>query len=71
MRAIIAKLPWAWKGYQKKVVHSSKDYSLEQLKKHLRIEVESKARDKNGNSYEGTSKGHVVKKKVLYLPIPR
>lgn len=60
--AIIAKLPGTWKGYRKKIMHSSEDYSLEQLQKHLRIEEESRARDKSDNSYEGTSKANAVEK---------
>jgi Fe2+ transport system protein FeoA len=35
---------------------------LEQLQKHLRIEEESRARDKSDNSYEGTSKANAVEK---------
>ena len=60
--AIIAKLPSTWKGYRKKILHSSKDFSLEQIQKHLRIEEESRARDKNENSYEAISKANVVTK---------
>ena len=42
VRAIISKLPSSWKSYRKKLLHDSKDYSLEELQKHLRIEEESK-----------------------------
>ncbi|XP_050916151.1 uncharacterized protein LOC127131267 [Lathyrus oleraceus] len=35
--AIIAKFPPSWKGYRKKLLHSSEDFSLEKLQKHLRI----------------------------------
>ena len=44
--AIIAKLPPSWKGYIKKLLHSSEDLSLEKLQKHLRIEEETKDREK-------------------------
>ena len=50
--AIIAKLPTSWKGYRKKLLHDSKDITLEQIQKHLRIEEESRMRDKNENSNE-------------------
>ena len=60
--AIIAKLPSTWKGYRKKILHNSEDFSLEQVQKHLRIEEESRTRDKNDNSYLGTSKANVVDK---------
>ncbi|XP_050890241.1 uncharacterized protein LOC127095614 [Lathyrus oleraceus] len=45
--AIIAKLPPSWKGYRKKLLHSSEDFSLEKIQKHLRIEEESKEREKS------------------------
>ncbi|XP_050918443.1 uncharacterized protein LOC127135857 [Lathyrus oleraceus] len=45
--AIIAKLPPSWKGYRKKFLHSSEDFSLEKLQKHLRIEEETKDQEKN------------------------
>ncbi|XP_022859056.1 uncharacterized protein LOC111379852 [Olea europaea var. sylvestris] len=48
-------------GYRKKIMHSSKDYSLKQLQKYLRIEEESRMRDKN-DSHEGTSKVNAVEK---------
>ncbi|RVW41670.1 Retrovirus-related Pol polyprotein from transposon TNT 1-94 [Vitis vinifera] len=36
--AIVAKLPSSWKGYRKRILHKSEDYSLEEIQKHLRIE---------------------------------
>lgn len=44
--AIISKLPPLWKGYKKKLLHSSEDFSLEKHQKHLRIEEETKDREK-------------------------
>ncbi|WKA00091.1 hypothetical protein VitviT2T_018481 [Vitis vinifera] len=44
--AIMAKLPSSWKGYRKRILHKSEDYSLEEIQKHLRIEEESRSRDK-------------------------
>lgn len=59
---IIAKLPSSWKGYRKKLLHNSEDFSLENIQKHLRIEEESSERDKNENSYEGLTKANAVSK---------
>ncbi|XP_073314695.1 uncharacterized protein [Primulina huaijiensis] len=64
--AIIAKLPSTWKSYRKKILHSSENFSLEQIQKHLRIEEESMTRDKNENSYEGTSKANVIKQPTQF-----
>ena len=33
--AIITKLPSSWKGYRKKLLHNSKDFSLEKIQMHL------------------------------------
>lgn len=44
--AIIAKLPPSWNGYRKRISHNSEVFSLEQIHKHLRIEEESRSRDK-------------------------
>ena len=61
--AIIAKLPPTWNGYRKKLLHNSEDYSLEQLQKHLRIEEESRVRDKLEKGNLGTtSKANAVSK---------
>jgi hypothetical protein len=43
--AIIAKLPPSWNNYRNKLLHMTKDLTLEQIGKHLRIEVESRIRD--------------------------
>src|SRR3954466_7658332 len=59
--AIIAKLPLSWKGYRKKLLHSSEDFSLEKIQKHLQIEEESKAREKSESA--GLSKANVVTNK--------
>ncbi|XP_050897394.1 uncharacterized protein LOC127104244 [Lathyrus oleraceus] len=56
--AIITKLPPSWKGYRKKLLHSSEDFSLEKIQKHLRIEEESKEREKSESM--GLSKANVV-----------
>ena len=40
VRGIIAKFPPSWNDYRKKLLHAIKELSLEQIKKHLRIEEE-------------------------------
>ncbi|KAI3767273.1 hypothetical protein L2E82_17365 [Cichorium intybus] len=44
--AIIAKLPPSWRDFSKRMMHKSEDYSLDDLLKHLRIEEETRNRDK-------------------------
>ncbi|XP_019263214.1 PREDICTED: uncharacterized protein LOC109240977 [Nicotiana attenuata] len=39
--AILAKLPASWNDYRKKLLHSSEDFNVDQLTKHIRIEEES------------------------------
>ncbi|XP_050920537.1 uncharacterized protein LOC127138188 [Lathyrus oleraceus] len=56
--AIIAKLPPSWKGYRKKLLHSSGDFSLEKIQKYLRIEEESKEKEKSKSA--GLSKANAV-----------
>ena len=60
--AIIAKLPPSWKSYRKKLLYDTKDYSLEELQKHLRIEEESKVRDGKENTFVGINKANFVNK---------
>ncbi|KAL6346382.1 hypothetical protein AAG906_033178 [Vitis piasezkii] len=59
--AIVAKLPSSWKGYRKRILHKSEDYSLEEIQKHLRIEEESRSRDKMVEEVNGgTNKANAV-----------
>ncbi|KAL0285640.1 UNVERIFIED_CONTAM: hypothetical protein Sangu_2770700 [Sesamum angustifolium] len=44
--AIIAKLPLSWNNYRKKLLHSTEDFSVDQLLKHFQIEEETRIRDK-------------------------
>jgi hypothetical protein len=44
--AIIAKLPPSWNDYRKKLMHTTEDFTIEQIQKHLRIEEETRIRDK-------------------------
>ncbi|KAL5559455.1 hypothetical protein UlMin_035666 [Ulmus minor] len=57
--AIIEKLPQIWKGYRKKVIHRSEDYSLEEIQKHLCIEEESRSRDKSDETNFGPFRARV------------
>lgn len=45
--AIIAKLPQSWHNYRKKLMHTTEDFNLEQIQKHLKIEEETRSREKN------------------------
>ncbi|XP_057990279.1 uncharacterized protein LOC131172774 [Hevea brasiliensis] len=56
---IIAKLPPSWNDYRKKLLHTTEDFSLEQIQKHLRIEEETRNRDKKFVS-ESTTKVNFV-----------
>eukprot|EP00261_Vitis_vinifera_P035297 XP_019076540.1 PREDICTED: uncharacterized protein LOC109122885 [Vitis vinifera] len=61
--AIVAKLPSSWKGYRKRILHKSEDYSLEEIQKHLCIEEESRSRDKMVEESNGrTNKANAVSK---------
>ncbi|KAK9049048.1 hypothetical protein SSX86_031984, partial [Deinandra increscens subsp. villosa] len=55
---IIAKLPPSWKDFSKRMMHKSEDYSLDELLKHLRIEEETRNREKRGKV--GTSVHHLA-----------
>ncbi|KAJ9567237.1 hypothetical protein OSB04_003203 [Centaurea solstitialis] len=48
--AIIAKLPPSWKDFSKRMMHKYEDFSLDDLLKHLRIEEETRNRDKRGKA---------------------
>ncbi|GJV15550.1 zinc finger, CCHC-type containing protein [Tanacetum coccineum] len=54
--AIITKLPYSWHNYRKKLMHTSEDFTLDQIQKYLRIEEETRIREKNLNG-ASTSKG--------------
>ncbi|XP_022040365.1 uncharacterized protein LOC110942910 [Helianthus annuus] len=54
----IAKRPPNWKDFSKRMMHKSEDYSLDKLLKHLRIEEETRNRDKR--SKVGSSVNHVA-----------
>nr|GEW37437.1 retrotransposon protein, putative, Ty1-copia subclass [Tanacetum cinerariifolium] len=65
--AIITKLPSSWHNYRKKLMHTSEDFTLDQIQEHLRIEEETHIREKNLNGalsskvvcYKCGEKGHI------------
>ena len=40
--AVIAKLPTTWNDYRKKLLHTSEDFTIDQLIKHIQIEEKSR-----------------------------
>nr|GEY90873.1 hypothetical protein [Tanacetum cinerariifolium] len=63
--AIITKLPSSWHNYKKKLMHTLEDFTLDQIQKHLRIEEETRIREKNLNG-ASSSKDNKKDKKPLY-----
>uniref|UniRef100_A0A2N9HPB4 Retrovirus-related Pol polyprotein from transposon TNT 1-94-like beta-barrel domain-containing protein n=1 Tax=Fagus sylvatica TaxID=28930 RepID=A0A2N9HPB4_FAGSY len=61
--AIIAKLPPSWNDYRKKLMHTTEDFTIEQIQKHLRIEEETRIRDKKINKKK-QKKDHKVPNKA-------
>ncbi|KAG8377505.1 hypothetical protein BUALT_Bualt08G0039900 [Buddleja alternifolia] len=66
--AIIAKLPVSWNNYRKKLLHSTEDFSVDQLLKHLRIEEETRIRDKMHQVQTGSKVNFVSEKKKNWNP---
>ncbi|GJW12154.1 zinc finger, CCHC-type containing protein [Tanacetum coccineum] len=62
--AIITKLPSFWHNYRKKLMHTTKDFTLDQIQKHLRIKEETRVREKNLNG-ASSSKNNKKDKKPL------
>ncbi|KAG6505061.1 hypothetical protein ZIOFF_037409 [Zingiber officinale] len=64
--AVIAKLPTTWNDYRKKLLHTSEDFTIDQLIKHIRIEEETRIRE-NKFAYESSSKvNNIESKKIKY-----
>ncbi|KAG6506139.1 hypothetical protein ZIOFF_031456 [Zingiber officinale] len=64
--AIIVKLSTTWNGYRKKLLHTSEDFTINQLIKHIRIEEETRIRE-NKFAYESGSKvNNIESKKAGY-----
>ncbi|GJZ81531.1 retrovirus-related pol polyprotein from transposon TNT 1-94 [Tanacetum coccineum] len=47
--AIITKLSFSWHNYRKKLMHTSEDFTLDQIQIHLRIEEETRIHENNLN----------------------
>ncbi|GJW33185.1 glucose-6-phosphate isomerase 1, chloroplastic [Tanacetum coccineum] len=57
--AIITKLSSSWHNYKKKLMHTSEDFTLDQIQKHLRIKEETRIREKNLNDASGFKVNYV------------
>ncbi|GJY55669.1 zinc finger, CCHC-type containing protein, partial [Tanacetum coccineum] len=57
--AIITKLSSSWHNYKKKLMHTSEDFTLDQIQKHLRIKEETHIREKNLNDASGFKVNYV------------
>nr|GEY64521.1 wall-associated receptor kinase 2-like protein [Tanacetum cinerariifolium] len=56
---IIIKLPSSWHNYIKKLMHTSEDFTLDQIQKYLRIEEETRIREKNLNGASSSKVNYV------------
>ncbi|GJU81401.1 retrovirus-related pol polyprotein from transposon TNT 1-94 [Tanacetum coccineum] len=61
--AIITKFPSSWHNYKKKLMHTSDDFTLDQIQKHLRIEEETRVREKNLNGASSSKVNYVDSRK--------
>ncbi|GKC92901.1 glucose-6-phosphate isomerase 1, chloroplastic [Tanacetum coccineum] len=61
--AIITKLPSSWHNYTKKLMHTSEDFTLDQIEKHLRIKDETRIRKKNLNGASSSKVNYVDSRK--------
>ncbi|GJR58700.1 hypothetical protein Tco_1500862 [Tanacetum coccineum] len=59
VRAIITNLPSSCHNYRKKLMHTSEDFTLDQIQKHLRIEDETRIREKNLNGASSSKVNYV------------
>lgn len=53
--AVIAKLPSTWNDYRKKLLHTSENFTIDQLTKHIRIEEETRIRENKFALESGTN----------------
>ncbi|KAL0327769.1 UNVERIFIED_CONTAM: hypothetical protein Sangu_1854900 [Sesamum angustifolium] len=60
--AVIAKLPLSWNNYRKKLLHSTEDFSVDQLLKYLRIEEETQIRDQMHQVQPNSKVNYVLEK---------
>ncbi|GJW43256.1 putative reverse transcriptase domain-containing protein [Tanacetum coccineum] len=57
--AIITKLPSSWHSYRKKLMHTSEDFTLDQIQKHFLIEEKTRVREKNLNGASSSKVNYV------------
>ncbi|GJS58887.1 retrovirus-related pol polyprotein from transposon TNT 1-94 [Tanacetum coccineum] len=57
--SIITKSPSSWHNYKKKLMHTLEDFNLDQIQKHLRIEEETRIREKNLNGASSSKVNYV------------
>ncbi|GKB98098.1 retrotransposon protein, putative, ty1-copia subclass [Tanacetum coccineum] len=57
--AIITKLPSSLHNYKKKLMHTSEDFTLDQIQKHLRIKEKTYIREKNLNGASSSKVNYV------------
>ncbi|TYG40720.1 hypothetical protein ES288_D12G115900v1 [Gossypium darwinii] len=62
VEAIISKLLSSWNNYRKKLLHMAKDFTMEKILRHLRIEKETQKRDVVYLS-QGSKMNHVSESK--------
>ncbi|GKC85765.1 zinc finger, CCHC-type containing protein, partial [Tanacetum coccineum] len=63
--AIITKLPSSWHNYRKKLMHTSEDFTLDHIQKHLRIKEETHIREKNLNGASSSKVNYVDSRKNI------
>nr|GEU98265.1 retrotransposon protein, putative, Ty1-copia subclass [Tanacetum cinerariifolium] len=61
--AIITKLPSSWHNYRKKLMHTSEDFTLDQIQKNLRIKEETHVHEKNLNGASSSKVNYVDSEK--------
>ena len=60
VEGIIAKLPPSWNYYRKKLLHTTEDFSLEQIQKYLHIKEKTQSLVKKHATSESATKVNFV-----------
>nr|GEZ97572.1 hypothetical protein [Tanacetum cinerariifolium] len=61
--AIITKVPSSWHNYRKKLMHTSENFTWDQIQKHLRIKEETHIHEKNLNGASSSKVNYVDSEK--------
>ena len=56
---VITKLPTTWNDYRKNLLHTSKDFTIDQLVKHIRIEEGTRFRDNKFTLQSGSKVNNI------------